>query len=183
LPPGEKGKAPLPATTTQVVVEDEEEEEEDVQPLSRRSRQPKGKILGQGPSGEKRESEDKDALAAPAPKRQRSTAGRGTKRREAVIPVDSETTVSEREVPAGTPATDVEEEVATGGDVSGVPAGADPDPTAMMEPRPASVTEPAAPAVPPKDAEVKAVAEALQEIKAPPRKYRRIQVAVRKTQP
>jgi NAD(P)H-hydrate repair Nnr-like enzyme with NAD(P)H-hydrate dehydratase domain len=91
--------------------------------------------------------------------------------------------LSEREVLAGTPATEVEEEVATRGGTNDAPAVVDPDPTAMVEPRLGPTTEPATPVVTPNEAEVEAVAETLQEIKAPPKKFRKKQVVVRKMQP
>jgi hypothetical protein len=97
LPTGEKGKGPVPATTTAEVVE-EEEDEEDLQPLSRRPRQPPSKILGQGTSGAKRDVEEEAAIMPPPPKRSRSTAGRRVSHRPSLVLSDSEETMSDHEI-------------------------------------------------------------------------------------
>jgi hypothetical protein len=138
LPPGEKGKAPMPTPPPPVMVaaEEDDEEEEDQQPLSRRPRQPPGKILGQGTSGDKREGEVIDALAAPLPKRRRSTAGRAPTRQAAGLPSDSEETASDREVLADPSMIEAEggEAALDGGDK--VPAVVSPDPPAGRDPSP-----------------------------------------------
>jgi hypothetical protein len=112
LAPKDKGKAPVPATTTPMMIaDDDEEEEEDLQPLSRRSRQPPPKILGQSTSGTKRVGDEDEAPAAPAPKRRRRTAGRRVARLASVFPSDSEETMSDHGVLADAPVADTEEEV------------------------------------------------------------------------
>jgi hypothetical protein len=136
LAPEEKGKAPMPTTTTPMVLADDDEEDgEDLQPLSRRSRQPLGKILGQSTSGSKRGGDEEKVPAAPAPKRRRSTTGRGT-RHVAMIPSDSEETLSERGVPADAPAADTEEEVGDGAVVDEASIVDDPVPPTPKEPVP-----------------------------------------------
>jgi hypothetical protein len=119
-----------------VLANDDEEDEEDLQPLSRRSRQPPGKILGQSTSGSKRGGDEENVPAAPAPKRRRSTAGRRVARRVAVIPSDSEETLSERGVLTDTPAADTEEEMGDGAIADEAPIMDDPVPPTSKEPVP-----------------------------------------------
>jgi hypothetical protein len=190
LPPGEKGKAPVPVITTPMVVDDEEEdEEEDLQPLSRRTREPPGKILGQGMSREKREAEKIDALAAPTPKRRRSTAGHAATRRATGIPTDSEETVSDHEALATTPTTSTGEGGAARNVPDEVPAVVNPDLPAVKKPVLESIEEeapegePAASAMAACSAEGEARGEAPEKTQAPRKKFRIKSVLVKKISP
>jgi hypothetical protein len=109
LPPGEKGKGPAPVTTTARVVE-QEEDEEDLQLLSRRPRQPPGKILGQGTSGAKRVVEEEAVIVPPPPKRTRSTAGRRASCQPSIVLSNSDETVSDHEALADVLAVGAKEE-------------------------------------------------------------------------
>jgi hypothetical protein len=176
LAPEDKGKAPVPATTTPMVIaDDDEEEEEDLQPLSRRSRQPPAKILGQSTSGTKRDGDEGEAPAALVPKR------------SSVFPSDSEETMSDHGVPADAPVADTEEEVLDEvvADEAPIVDNSEPPATRGAESEPAATIAPGGEVAIPPVAAVATAAEAgggvLGETQGSAKRFKKKVVIVKKT--
>jgi hypothetical protein len=97
-----------------------------------------------------------------------------------------EETLSEHEVLADAPATVVEEEVETRAAADEAPAVVNPDPPAAKKPRLESLekttpkTMPAASAMTASAAEVEATAEALKKTLAPPKRFKKKSILVKK---